>query len=819
MIQLINFELIQRRKALDNWLADCRRRMGLRFPKIEFDSMHWPIKTMYQTPQSDWYFTAPMADFETKDASYIDVLRCLVAEVVLAGKPKELGRNMEPYRLLASISTHRIFDLTLKEMRKIESNIVAQARANPSSAGRLANYLTNLAKLATKIAFKGVVPRTSFYPLAEVKAEMLKLYMAHISKNLTGTGSLLDRKIEAFNQTLNALADNDPRLSPMDRVAIATVTRELCAPSRINEVLCSSIDDHVTVEDYAEQTIGKQDLTHRAHQMLLVTMKGSKGGHWSAKPVLDFMIDTFHSTTGIILEYGKRSRMLVEWYQIHPQMLYLPPSLEHLRDKDITRDLLTKIVQLTDSPHLGATNSASDIYFEELKDKSFKAQNPNTHKVNGTLNARQIIEYLHWDDVEELLLTKVHRAMANCRKVTDGNHYQGDLSKMLFLFDSDKTPYLPFALRYRTIARRLKQTDALRARKTHPPTVFEKLDITMPVNGKIQIASIDTHDPRRWLTTMALLHGEKLSDVLINKWASRCRLSQLKAYDFRNSDELAEFSKMPQTPMLEELTDMSNGLVATERMEDQFGLKTAIVAAHNAGISMTSMDLVVQATENRPVAKTSRGIIILYPQRFGICLHQHHEKPCRNYSNSLVTSCVTCNEGAYIKGHIPSNDETRKVARQLLTSVLRQLENLAHTHNRGIADNQETLAEHMMILANKAATLEEVAVYFIEQFHELKHLIKDNLLARRLEEAFVTREVVKKLDSPNVSSGALIRYHNPTRHADPLLEVALDSHAGREQVAHDERNLIKVFPRFAPKALGLKDERHKVTPDHDNEDD
>jgi len=64
-------------------------------------------------------------------------------------------------------------------------------------------------------------------------------------------------------------------------------------------------------------------------------------------------------------------------------------------------------------------------------------------------------------------------------------------------------------------------------------------------------------------------------------------------------------------------------------------------------------------------------------------------------------------------------------------------------------------------------------------------------------------------------NGALIKYHNPTRHSEPLMEIALDEHGGREQVERDEQALIARYPQLASKALGLTDERHLIAPDND----
>lgn len=816
----IDFELIQRRQRLNDWLAECKRRMCLRFPKINFDSDYWPIRTFYQTTQGDWYFTESMADFAKKDISYREALRCLAAEIVIAGEPKDISNSIRGYRQLALASPHRLFDLTVKDLRRIEEIRLTNAKVNPASAGRIDGDLARLTKQIAQLSKQGVIPRMGFYTRADIKAELRKINLAHQARIRDGKSDLLYRRMEAFNEAFNHMVDGHPGLSSPDRVAICTAALLLCAPSRINEVLCLSVDDHVTVEDYGKKTIGEKNVVHSAHQMLIVTMKGSKGAEWSPKPVLNFMIDVFHYCLEIIKEHGKRSRMLVEWYQKNPNRLYLPPELEYLRGQDLSRWDIAKIIYLAETPPINSDKNAARKYVGEAKDRQFDGPNQKILK-ESKRRTRPTIKLMAWADVESLLLEKVHGALADCRRVTQFNHYEGDLAKMLYLFDSDEVPFMPRAFNYTRIKHCLKCTENERKR-SQPPTLFKKLNITMPDGDKVLVAEMETHDPRRWLTTMTLIHGEKLSDVLINKWANRCKLSQLKAYDFRTAETMASQSAMPEAAKLIELTDLSNGLATMEALEDQFGLQTAIVTAHDAGIAMTSVEAVAEAIENRPVAKSSRGIIIIYPQRFGVCFHQHHEKPCRNYRNDLVVSCLTCNEAMVTKGHLPTNDEIRKVAKLLFGSVVRHLENLTLTHNRSIADDPAALGEHMLALVEKGLskdTLEQFAVHLIEEFQQINGLLKDRLLARRLEQAFVSREILEILDNPENPSGSLIKYHNPTQHAEPLMERALEEHGGREQVARDEQALIAKHPQFAPKALDLKDERHLIAPDDDERDD
>lgn len=820
-IEAITFDPISQRAALDRWIVECKHRMGMRFPLIDFLAEAWPIRRLYQTEQRDWYFNAPMAAFLEKDISYLDALRCLIAEMVIAGKPKLLSAQAVTYRQLAEESPHRLFDLTLGDLRRLEERLLARGKANPSSASQSFSQLAALSKFVTQLSRKGVLPVLGWRAYASTMAELSKITATHTAKKREGKGDRLDRCMEAFNQAFNQMVEGAPELSSRDRVALSVGVLVLCAPSRINEPLCMSIDDYVAVEDYAQKPIGEEDEAHRAHQMLIVTMKGSKGAQWSPKPVLTFMIDAFHYAIGIIKSHGKRSRMLVEWYQQHPNTLYLPPELEYLRGQAINRRDFARIIQLDANPPGDRGHTTSVNYFQELADCQFQMPNPDFEPRGGKMNRWKNIDYLSWVNVEALLLRKVREALSRCRRVTPLNHYQGDLAKMLFLFDDDELPaFLPSTTTYETIKSCFKVTES--RRKVRPKrSLFEKLRITVPVDGMFRIAEMDTHDPRRWLTTMALTHGEKLSDVLINKWANRSQLSQLKAYDFRTAEAMAVAASMPKTEKLTELADLSNGLAAMEKLEEQFSLQTTLVMAHDAGVAVTSLDAVAQAVEDRPVARTSRGIIIIYPQKYGICLHQHHEKPCRNYSNELSASCLTCDEAVQQKGHIPTNDAVRIENKKLFGIIVCHLENLALTHNRKVADDPGMLSEHMLTLVEKGLSplgIEQLANELIDNFQKANRLLKDRRLANLIEQAFVARESVKIMDDTTTLSGAIFKYHDPTRHSEPLMEIALDEHGGREQVARDERVLVAKYPQFAPTPVSIMDGRHLIAPDDGEED-
>lgn len=78
---------------------------------IDFDSGYWPIMTRYNVDQRDWHFKKAFADFDGKDISHFEALRCLVAEIVIAGKPKIIDIPVLAYRLLSRATAYSLIDL------------------------------------------------------------------------------------------------------------------------------------------------------------------------------------------------------------------------------------------------------------------------------------------------------------------------------------------------------------------------------------------------------------------------------------------------------------------------------------------------------------------------------------------------------------------------------------------------------------------------------------------------------------------------------------------------------------------------------------
>ena len=545
-------------------------------------------------------------------------------------------------------------------------------------------------------------------------------------------------------------------------------------------------------------------------------MKGSKGADWSGKPILNFMLALSDLCWTTILSLGQRSRTLLIHYEKNPNHLYLPTELEDLRGKPVSKRALWKITNLENRDptefELASVGSGTwETLFKRCKSAPSAVtiiENPRVYRSNGWKNHNTKIPALTWQATEHFLLERVHERMESMRRITSQHRYRGTLSEMLMLLDTDRTPYLPQAWSDKTVRFRLK-IPAWRSKGNFEISVFKKLGLQMTKDGELVDCYIDTHDMRRWLTTSALASRERLSDVLINKWANRINVAQLAAYDFRTVEQKAHQVVLP---VPEELQSITKGLEALEGIENEYGLQTDIAVAHGDGLAVTSVDAVMLATENRPVARSGNQIIILYPNRFGICLHQHHEIPCRAYGGCSEG----CNEQLTVKGHLPTNEEWRRQEELTNRSIVNQLQALITARQRGLADDPATLDAHLLTLV-KGVNGRTMADELIERFHEIKEQVRDLHFRNELEAAFVSRGVVTRLDDAVVPNGALIKYHNPSKHAAPGHERAIEAQCGgREEMQRQDALFHQKYPELAPQTLGLKDERHLLSSDDDD---
>lgn len=795
----INLSLVRQKRSLDDWENECAKNFTRLYPSIDFFAASWPLRKKYKTVSENFNAEESFRSLSSLDESYWRVSRCFASEIAVKNELVTY-RSAQVLKLLSTCGPKSIFDLGFNDLIETEDFLVAQAKSIPSSASTILANLNRLVIVVERLRDLGIIETASWSLSPDKKRILTKICHERRLDFRTEKAKILDRQIEALADATSAMLARDVRLTNYDRVAIAVLNIMMCAPARINEPLCMSINDFCSVEDYKEKSsehLSVLDI-NRVHMLLL--QKGSKGASWGAKPVLNFMIELLNKCVHVILEEGQRSRKLVEWYENNPEKLYLPNHLEHLRGKNLDREDLWKIMYLLDEvpPVYGRANISgiTKSIFADLRKRGgeiIQIKNPRSISKNGQKSPRQFVQAVSWDAAERVMLKRVHERMESIRNVSPRIAYTGKISEMLMLVDGVETPYLPAAVKYGALASRFKQTETSRKNRSRAPTVFESLGLLMVAEGVVQNAYIETHDPRRWLTTQAMLSKERLSDVLINKWANRVSLKQVESYDLRTDYQKADQAAMPTT----ELSDVSAGLTDMEKIGAELGARPEFLLVNDANIALTSMDAIVSAQEDRPVARTANQLIILYPTPYGVCTHQHHETPCSAYHQ-----CAPCNSAIAVKGHLPTNEALRNRYEVVFRSIVSQIDRLVAAHNREIADSKDALEAHMIKLVSAGLGV-QLAEELIDNFHEIKGRLKSNSLKNKLEEAFAERGLLRYIDSKDVASGALIKFHNPGRNGCPSLERFMDSVGGRAMIAEKISVFSNENPEFGITELGI----------------
>ena len=789
----------------------------MRWPTVDFDGNVWPLKTEYKTKLMDVRFERVVEDFQDRDPSYVLAYRCLVADLAIKAEIKVVARTNVGWRLL-KLQDQPVALLGRNDLVELEAQVLQDA--TPASSLRDLSSLWALSRLLDVLASKDAVGRIAWSPSADTREELnRRAQQNRMAFRKRKSIDILDRQVEALSDATAAMLKNDPRLSGEDCSAIAAVNVLMCAPARINEPLCMEVGGRIRVADYASRP--EADRTgnlFQAHQLLL--MKGSKGADWSGKPILNFMVGLVEACWQFMLNNSQRSRMLLQHYERHPDRLYLTPELERLRGEPIDQISLWQIANLSDhAPHDKELNGIRGRGpWGQLVAPSdgrspvapFQIDNPRTHTVHGWATSRKKLIALPWKAVEAYLLKKVHERMARMRKVSHHTTYEGRLSEMLMLVDSQYAPYLPDAWDASALRWRFKTTPSL-LKQGKCNNVFEKLGLKMTVNGQLIDCYMEPHDTRRWLTTQALQARERLSDVLINKWANRLSVSQLAAYDLRSDEQKAEQSA---TPVPRALESLSKSITELQALAQSSGLRTEFISVHGDGLAVTDMQALEQFAEDRLAARCGTEIVIVTPTKFGACLHQHTETPCRSYSN-----CDRCSKQASCKGHLPTNDAWRERREKTNRIIYLEVERHIKEHNRQIADDATGLEAHLLAQV-QGLDVHAMTRELIECFHDIKNRIRDPNFKRRLEQAYVAHNIVVMLDDLNVPDGTLITYNNPSMHEAPGHERAMETQLGDRE---ERQKKLQVFydehPELAPRPLGLKDQRALLLSldDHDDE--
>jgi hypothetical protein len=267
-------------------------------------------------------------------------------------------------------------------------------------------------------------------------------------------------------------------------------------------------------------------------------------------------------------------------------------------------------------------------------------------------------------------------------------------------------------------------------------------------------------------------------------------VTQLKAYDYLSPEEKAAMMAQAvpdgmHPSGVNEHDDLN--LMLKDELIGAYKLKNQSIGVGLHAIRVTTMDAIHSSEMNHPIAKAGGKVILIFPTPYGICLHQHFERGCTNYRGCGGG----CNRQRLIKGHLPTNEQARKQAKQLHDVVVAQVRRLTLARNRRVVHDLDKLDEHLGRMIRQHMDDEAIASRLIDDYLEVKELIKDAAFKADLEDAYAFKGMVAELDNPKTTSGAVIQYDNPERHGSPEQERTIEALGGRQALEQEVKTFLE----------------------------
>lgn len=342
---------------------------------------------------------------------------------------------------------------------------------------------------------------------------------------------------------------------------------------------------------------------------------------------------------------GHSSRQAAKWYEENPNELYLPPGLERLRGKPLTKWEISLI--------LGNPNERVPGYLLNhlTSTREFTDDESRSGKIDVRRKKKSRVMYT-FDSLEKEVISRLLKDFGPADPSQDLR-----ASEALFCLPynichgrGDTLRHVPSLISYNQIRLEL-------GGKVLGKTIFDRHNLLDPRTGKSW--RLSTHQPRHLLNTLA--QSKHVSQELIAFWSGRKSVAQNAWYDH-----------IPQEVFIE--TFVAMGADDAPRPIKVIGPLDAKATqrAHKESISYDD------------AMRLELGSII--NTRYGLCRHNYALTPCPKDKD-----CIGCGENTFIKGDQRHLDEAR---RQLEVSR-RAVENCRRAIEEGEPGVEGWLAKHL----------------------------------------------------------------------------------------------------------------------------
>lgn len=304
----------------------------------------------------------------------------------------------------------------------------------------------------------------------------------------------------------------DLATEPRDVLTSSVVALLVCSPDRIGEVLNLERDALVVATLDGKPTVGFRWLPE-------------KGGKPMVKPVPPVMQDVARKAYERLLAATTVGNEMVRWYAKHPDKMFLPNELEHIRGRDL-------------------------LSVAEARDLLGFSSTTHVHTMLGQLQSEDTTDLpprgmVRFSDVEKFVLS----ALPSDFPIMDrdsGLSYVDALLVVPVRFFKGGAPSRVMFMRV-TYDHLMRQLGGNRDAKN---SLFGRLELRSPDGSYIRLR---THQIRHWLNTIARKGG--LSELDIALWSGRKVVGSNASYDNLTAQEalaLVNTATQPQTEGLVE---------------------------------------------------------------------------------------------------------------------------------------------------------------------------------------------------------------------------------------------------------------------------
>lgn len=449
-----------------------RRGTGTQRIRVHFSTLE-TANSKNRTPMG-----MPFLDFAKAYVCYASSLKSSVvtSHLVIALRSieaalKECGLPPDPTRVNIEI-LNRSAQIAIEHYSQTAAYTIGRL------AEQVATFLNEHGLSIVPFQWKNIVPRPA------AKQRIGKEFDEHRQNKMPSQAAL-----EAIPKIFRMASESSD-------IIISSVAAILCsAPSRICELF------ELPAKCEVEQEYGPERKT--AYCLRWWPAKG-------AEPTLKVILPDFADVVKVAIEKirneTEQARMVARWYETHPEQMYLPEHLEHLRRQEwLNKEEVTEIT--------GVKNVRWWRYY--------------TAKIVETQNGK-----IKFADVERIVLQLLPSNFPIFSKHT-GLKY----SEALFVVLKDQMnisrttkPGMIEPITMNTI------NYGLGARIKHCGTsIFSRFGFTEPDGSPIQVVS---NQFRHYLNTLAQYGG--MSQLDIAKWSGRKDVRQNSAYDHVTTDQMLQ---------------------------------------------------------------------------------------------------------------------------------------------------------------------------------------------------------------------------------------------------------------------------------------